>query len=83
MALPTNLTLPWTIWRNPCPKRSPGKTLGQKTVPGNSVFLCDELGLLEESLTGCPLSATAESLPVPQTGGGLALLLLGLPHGAK
>lgn len=52
-------------------------------MPGNSVFLCDELGLLEKSLTGCPLSAMAESVPVPRTGGGLALLSLGLPHGAK
>lgn len=40
MALPTNLTLPWTSWRNPCPKRSLGKNLGQKTLCQAIVFSC-------------------------------------------
>lgn len=52
-------------------------------MPGNNVFPCEELGLLEESLNGYPLSAMAESLPVPRTGGGLALLSLGLLSGVK
>lgn len=64
-------------------QKSPAKNLSQKTVPGSSVFPCEGLGLLEESLSGCPLSAMAESIPMPQTGRGLALLSPGLPSGAK
>lgn len=60
-----------------------GKNLGQKTLPGTSVFPCEELGLLEESLSGCPLSAMAAGLPVPRAGGKLALLFLGVPSGAE
>lgn len=84
MALPTNLTLPWTTWRNPCPKRSPGKNLGQKPLCQAIVFSCVMSWVCWRNLSlAVPLSAPAESLPVPRTGGGLALLSLGLPHGAK
>lgn len=87
MALPTNLpclepsgeTLGYT-----CPKRSTGKNLGQKTLCQALAFShVEELGLLEESLSGCPLSAMAAGLPVPRAGGKLALLSLGVPSGAE